>query len=80
VLPATATIAVGDSVGFQAILRDSTGQVLSNRVVSWTVDTSRLDVLASFGHYLIVRATASGAATIRATSEGKEGTGTVTVQ
>jgi hypothetical protein len=80
VSPATATIAVGDSVGFQAILRDSTGQVLSNRVVSWTVDTSRLDVLASFGHYLIVRATASGAATIRATSEGKEGTGTVTVQ
>jgi hypothetical protein len=80
VAPATATIAVGDSVGFQAILRDSTGQVLSNRVVTWTVDTSRLDVLASFGHYLIVRATASGAVTIRATSEGKEGTGTVTVQ
>jgi hypothetical protein len=80
VAPATATIAVGDSVGFQAVLRDSTGQVLGNRTVTWSVDASRLSVIGSFGHYLIVRATAAGATVITATSEGKTGTAAVAVQ
>jgi hypothetical protein len=80
VSPATATIAVGDSVGFQAVLVDSAGRVLSNRAVTWTVDTSKLSVLGSFGQYLIIRAVATGTTVIRATSEGKEGTATVTVQ
>jgi hypothetical protein len=80
VAPATATIAVGDSVGFQAVLVDSAGRVLSNRPVTWTVDTSKLSVLGSFSQYLIVRAVATGTTVIRATSEGKEGTATVVVQ
>jgi hypothetical protein len=80
VAPATATIAVGDSVGFQAVLRDSAGQVLNNRTVTWSVDASRLSVMSSFGHYVIVRATAAGATVITATAEGKAGTAAVTVQ
>jgi uncharacterized protein YjdB len=78
--PAAETIAVGDSVGFQAVLRDSAGQVLTNRTVTWTVDPAKLSVLGSFGHYLIVRAVASGTTVIRATSEEREGTATVTIQ
>jgi hypothetical protein len=81
VAPASATLSVGDSTGFQAILRDSLGNVLTNRTVAWSVaDSGRVSILGSYGHTLIVRAIGAGTTTVRATSEGKQGTATVTVQ
>jgi hypothetical protein len=81
VTPSTATLLVGDSTGFHAVLRDSAGRVLSNRIVSWSVaDSGRVDILGSFGYYVIVRAVGAGTTTLRAASEGKEGRATLTVQ
>jgi len=80
VLPATATLAVGDSAGFQAVVRDSLGRTLTGRTITWTVDPARLSTLGSFGDWLVIRAIASGTTVIRASAEGKEGTATVTVQ
>lgn len=81
VAPASATLAVGDSTGFEAILRDSVGNVLRDRTVTWTVaDSGRVSLLGSFGHYVVLRAIGAGSTTLRARSEGKEGTATVTVQ
>jgi hypothetical protein len=55
--------------------------VLSNRIVSWSVaDSGRVDILGSFGYYVIVRAVGAGTTTLRAASEGKEGRATLTVQ
>jgi hypothetical protein len=78
--PASLTMAVGDSSGFQAILKDAIGNVLADRQVDWSVDSSVVNVLGQFGNYLIVRAVKAGTTTLHAFSEGKEGTATVTVQ
>jgi hypothetical protein len=81
VAPASATLAIGDSTGFAAVLRDSVGNVLTNRTVTWTVaDSGRVSVLGSFGHYVVLRAIGSGTTVLRAASEGKEGTAAITVQ
>ena len=80
VVPSTLTMAVGDSTALQAILRDAIGNVLTNRTVSWSLDSSVVNVLSSFTNYLVIRAVATGTTTIRAIAEGKEGTASVTVQ
>jgi hypothetical protein len=80
IAPSTATLAVGDSAGFQAVLKDAAGNVLTNRTVTWDLSGSTLTIMSNVGDYLIVRAVASGTTTLRATAEGKEGTATVTVQ
>jgi len=81
IVPAGAALAVGDSVGFQAILKDSLGNVLDNRTVSWSVDdSSKLSIMSTFGHYALVRALASGSTVLRATAGGKEDAVTVTIQ
>lgn len=80
VLPSSLTLAVGDSTGLRAILRDAVGNVLTGRTIGWSVDSSVVNVLGGFDNYLIIRAVAKGTTTIRASAEGKEGTATVTVQ
>jgi hypothetical protein len=80
VLPSSLTLAVGDSTGFQAILRDAVGNVLTDRTIGWSVDSGVVQVLGTFGNYLVIRAVATGTTTIRASAEGKQGTATVVVQ
>ena len=79
-VPSSLTLAVGDSTGLQAILKDAVGNVLTGRTVSWSLDSSVLNVLSTFDNYLIIRAVATGTTTIRASAEGKEGTAKVLVQ
>ena len=80
VVPGSATAAVGDSLGFRAELRDSTGTVLTNRPVSWfSTDTSVFVIEGAFGPYSIVRCRKVGSALLRATSEGKTGQASITV-
>jgi hypothetical protein len=80
VLPASLTISVGDSAGLQAILRDAVGNVLEDRPVTWSLDSSSvLTVIGQFGSYLLIRGTGAGSRVVRAIAEGKEGTATVTV-
>jgi len=80
VVPSSLTLAVGDSTGLQAILKDAVGNVLTGRTVAWSLDSGVVHVLDSFNNYLIIRAVATGTTTIRALAEGKEGTATVVVQ
>jgi hypothetical protein len=79
VIPATLTLAVGDSAGLQAVLRDALGNALGDRPVAWTLDSGVVNVIGSFGQYLMIRAAGPGSQVIRARAEGKEGTATVTV-
>lgn len=79
VVPDSLTLAVGDSTGLQAIVRDAVGNVLSDRLVTWSVDSSVVNVLGVFDQYLIIRATATGTTTVRAVAEGKEGSARVMV-
>lgn len=80
VIPATATMAVNDSGGFRAELRDAGGNLLTNRPVSWfSTDTTVVKIEGSFGEHVVVRARKAGAAALRASSEGKVGEANVTV-
>jgi len=82
VQPASATLAVGDSVYFSAQLRDSAGTLLSGRPVSWfSTDTSVFVIQFQGGTnpIAIVRPSGIGSAFLRATSEGKTGQATITV-
>jgi hypothetical protein len=77
--PASANLAVGDSVSFNAQPRDSAGLPL-NRPVSWfTTDGSVFVIERAAGFLATIRARRAGSAFLRATSEGKVGQATVTV-
>ncbi|OLD97010.1 MAG: hypothetical protein AUG80_12710 [Candidatus Rokubacteria bacterium 13_1_20CM_4_68_9] len=76
VSPAAASVAVGATLPLTATLRDSAGNVLSGRSVSWTSSTPALATVAPTG---FVTGVAVGAATITATSAGKSGTAALTV-
>jgi hypothetical protein len=79
--PSTQTVSVGDSVPVMAMLKNAAGDQLAGRTVTWTIsDSSKVSVFGSFGQWAVLRAHASGTVTITATSEGKSGTGTVTVR
>jgi uncharacterized protein YjdB len=80
VVPPSLTLSVGDSVGLQAVLRDAIGNVLADRPVSWSLDSSVVQTLGQFGHNLLIRAVGKGTALVRALAEGKQGSATVTVQ
>jgi uncharacterized protein YjdB len=79
VMPATATLAVGDSVTFRADLRDAAGNLLSNRAVTWSASDSTIISLHSFGTGALVQPRAPGSVVLSATSEGKTGQATITV-
>ena len=82
VTPPSLNLAVGDSTFLQATLRDSAGNVLSSRQISWyPADSSGVvDLLLSIGPTAVLKARHSGSTIIRAVSEGKTGSATVTVQ
>jgi uncharacterized protein YjdB len=78
VVPESLSLAVGDSVGLEARLRDSGGNLLTGRDISWSYD-STLTGLGAFGNYLLIRAVAKGTTLVTATAEGKQGSSRVTV-
>ena len=76
VTPATASVAVGQTVQLTATLRDANGNVLSGRTVLWTSDNA---VAATVDGTGLVSGVSAGPAVITATSEGKSGSASVTV-
>jgi hypothetical protein len=79
-VPASQTVSVFDSLAISATLKDAHGGVLQGRLVSWSVsDTDVLHLGPASGSTAHFTAKEAGTATVTATSEGKEGTATVTV-
>src|SRR5204863_513261 len=74
--PATATVQAGQTVQLTATPKDSNGNVLSGRTVTWTSSNTSVATVSTSG---LVSGVTPGSATITATSEGKSGTASVTV-
>lgn len=77
VSPAAPAILVNGTVQMSATMKDASGNVLSGRAVAWATSASGVATISASG---LVTGVAAGTATITATSEGKSGTATVTVQ
>ena len=77
VTPATATVRVGSTLSLTATTRDAAGNTLAGRTVAWSSSSTALATVSSTG---VVTPVAPGTVTITATSEGRTGTSTVTVQ
>jgi len=81
VVPETATLSIGDSTFFQAVLRSASGAVLTGRVVTWAVsDSTVLRLFNHEGDYVAVRPLRAGMVSLAATSEGKTGSAAVQVR
>jgi hypothetical protein len=79
VQPPTATLAVGDTMAFSSVLRDSVGNVLTGRPISWFSSDSAFVIEFSYGTSIFGRGRRPGTAVLQATSEGKTGQATITV-
>lgn len=77
VQPQSNTIIQGSSVQLSATLTDVNGAPATNRAVSWSSSNNSIATVNSSG---LVSGVAVGSVTITATSEGKTGSATVTVQ
>ena len=75
VSPSTASLTVGQGVRLVATTKDSAGNTLSGRAVTWSSSAPSIATVDSTGY---VTAVAAGSATITATSEGKSGTAAIT--
>ncbi len=76
VTPASASVQLGGTVQFSAILRAANGTILGGRAITWSSSSSAIASVSSTG---LATANAAGTATITATSEGKSGTAVLTV-
>jgi uncharacterized protein YjdB len=76
VTPASATVPAGSSVQLTATPEDASGNPLAGRVVTWASSNTAVATVSGSG---FVTGVAQGAATITATSEGKNGTAAITV-
>ena len=76
VLPASASVAVGGRVTLTATPEDATGNVLKDRVTSWSSDNVAVATVSSTG---VVSAVAPGTASIAAECDGVRGTSAITV-
>jgi len=76
VSPASGSIAVGGTVQLTATTKDSAGNVLTGRAITWSSGNLAAATVSASG---LVTGVAAGMATITATSEGKSGTASVTV-
>src|SRR5438105_13874476 len=80
VTPSRATVAVRDSAGFFATLRDAQGNVISDSHVKWSVaDPTVARIEGEFGQSLILRALRSGSTLVTARSHGKRGSAELVV-
>ncbi|HJP85487.1 MAG TPA: Ig-like domain-containing protein, partial [Gemmatimonadaceae bacterium] len=78
VSPSSATLTLGITPTQQltAVTKDANGTTLSGRVVTWSSSNSEIATVDANG---LVTAVSAGPATINATSEGKTGTSSITV-
>jgi uncharacterized protein YjdB len=76
VSPNPAGVRVGGTVQLTAVTKDSAGNVLTGRVVTWASSVPAVATVSASG---LVTGVAAGAITITATSEGKSGTAAVNV-
>jgi uncharacterized protein YjdB len=76
VSPASPSIPAGNAVQLGALLRDSEGDTLTGRTVTWTSSDGGVATVTGTG---LATGVAAGTATITATSEGQQGTAIVTV-
>src|SRR5436309_2711759 len=74
--PTTASLQVGATRQFTAVTRDSAGNILTGRVVTWASSNTAVATVSSSG---VVSGKGAGSATITATSETKSSTAAVTV-
>ena len=80
VVPGSASLTTGDDAAFTAQLRDSVGNSLGNRSVSWfSTDTAVVKITSANGPSAFILARAPGLASLRATSEGKSGEASISV-
>ncbi len=77
VSPPASTIAVGMELPLQAVVHDVSGQVMSGASVVWSV---RDPEIASISQTGVVTARAIGSTQVAASSRGKSGIATITVQ
>ncbi len=76
VTPPVANVDDGGTVTLVATPRDAQGNPLTGRVVSWSSSSPAVATVSSTG---VVTGVSAGTATITATSDGKSGTATLTV-
>jgi uncharacterized protein YjdB len=76
VSPASASVQTGNAVQLTAVARDSAGNTLTGRTMTWSSSNALIATVTSAG---LVTGIAAGSATITVTSEGKSGTATITV-
>ena len=76
VSPASTSVVVGATVQLAAVTRDSAGNTLTGRTVTWTSSTNGLATISASG---LLAGVATGTVTITATSEGKSGTAAISV-
>jgi serine/threonine protein kinase/alpha-tubulin suppressor-like RCC1 family protein/uncharacterized protein YjdB len=76
VTPSPAAVAVGATTQLTAVIKDSSGNILSGRTVQWTSTDSTMARVSPTG---MVTALKPGLINVQATSEGRSGTGTVMV-
>lgn len=80
VTPPGDTVAVRDSAGFFATLRDAQGNVISDTHVTWRVtDPTVARIEGAFGQSLILRALRPGSTLVTARSHGKRGSAELVV-
>ena len=81
VSPLTQTISVGDSAGAIAMTYNAQKQLLAGRTVTWTIsDSTVVSVTQAAYNWILLRGARSGTVTLTATSEGVNGTATVTIR
>jgi len=78
VAPSTSSVTVGDTVRLAATVKDASGNVLTDRVVTWASSNPAVATVAGTGLVTGVRANAQQV-TITATSETVSGSASVTV-
>jgi uncharacterized protein YjdB len=76
VSPASASLAAGSTLQLSATARDSAGNPLSGRTMTWTTSDGSVATVSASG---LVTGVTVGSATISATSGGKSGTAAITV-
>ena len=76
VSPASASLLVGGTQQFIAVTKDSAGNMLTGRTVTWASSNTAVAVVSGSG---LATGMAGGPATITATSEGQSGTAALTI-
>ena len=76
VSPASASVPAGQTAQLTATPKDSSGNTLTGRTITWASSNTSVATVSSSG---LVRGVVAGSATITATSEGKSGSSAITV-